>query len=178
MNNTWSLQRGKQSIRAGFENQYIQTAILDLSALIGTFSFAQNIFTNNPWADFLVGLPTAHAQTSYSVIYNRKNITSFFVQDDWRILPNRTLNLGLHYEYAPPITEKYNHLANFILSTGERVFVKDGDVFDRALVKPDRNNFSPRIGFAWTARQRVVLRGGFGTFYNFTTARAAKGYWE
>jgi hypothetical protein len=102
INNTWSLLRGKHSLRVGFDKQYIQTAVLDVSALIGTFRFSQNVFTNNPWADFLQGLVTTHSQTSYSVVYNRKDITSGFIQDDYRILPNLTLNLGLRYEYGAP----------------------------------------------------------------------------
>lgn len=175
LNNTWSMQRNRHSIRAGFEKQYIQTAVLDVSALIGTFRFSQNIFTNNPWADFLQGLVTTHSQTSYSVVYNRKDITSFFLQDDYRVANNLTLNLGVRYEYGRPIVEKYNRLANFNLSTGSRFFAKDGDTFDRALVKPDRNNISPRIGFAWTARQKTVLRGAFGTFYNFTNRQGREG---
>ncbi len=175
LNNTWSLQRGKHSIRTGFDKQYIQVAILDVSALIGTFRFSQNIFTNNPWADFLQGMVTTHSQTSYSVVYNRKDITSGFVQDDWRILPNLTLNLGLRYEYGRPTVEKFNRLANFNLSDGTRNFAKDGDTFSRALVKPDRTNFSPRLGFAWTARPKLVIRGGGGIFYNFTNRQGREG---
>lgn len=175
LNNTWTLLRGRHSLRAGFEKQYIQTAVLDVSALIGTFRFSQNIFTNNPWADFLQGLVTTHSQTSYSVVYNRKDITSFFLQDDYRVRPNLTFNLGLRYEYGRPIVEKYNHLANFNLSTGQRLFAKDGDTFDRALIVPDRNNFSPRAGFAWTVRPKLVVRGGFGIFYNFTNRQGREG---
>lgn len=175
LNNTWSLLRGKHSIRTGFEKQYIQTAILDVSALIGTFRFSQNVFSNNPWGDFLLGMPTQHAQTSYSVIYNRKDLNFFFFQDDFRITPRLTLNLGVRYEYGRPIVEKYNRLANFNPSTGERSFAKDGNTFDRALIKPDRNDWSPRIGFAWNATNKIVLRAGYGVFYNFTNRQGREG---
>lgn len=174
-NNTWNLQRSRHSIRFGYEKQYIQTAIMDLSALIGTFRFSQNTFSNNPWGDFLLGLPATHSQTSYSVIYNRKDLNFFFFQDDFRVNSKLTLNLGVRYEYGRPIVEKFNRLANFNLATGERFFAKDGSTFDRALVKPDRNDWSPRIGLAWTAMPRLVIRAGYGTFYNFTNRQGREG---
>ncbi|HYZ83067.1 MAG TPA: carboxypeptidase regulatory-like domain-containing protein [Bryobacteraceae bacterium] len=173
--NSWSLQRSRHSIRTGFEKQYIQTAVQDLSALIGTFRFSQNVFTNNPWGDFLLGLPATHSQTSHSVLYNRKDLTFLYFQDDFRVSSKLTLNLGVRYEYGRPIVEKYNHLANFIPSTGERLLAKDGDTFSRALVKPDRNDWSPRIGLAWTAMNRLVIRAGYGTFYNFTNRQGREG---
>ncbi|MFN0169772.1 MAG: TonB-dependent receptor domain-containing protein [Bryobacteraceae bacterium] len=175
LNNTWNLQRSRHSLRFGFEKQYIQTAVMDLSALIGTFRFSQNVFSNNPWGDFLLGLPATHSQTSYSVIYNRKDLTSFFLQDDFRVSSRLTLNLGVRYEYGRPIVEKYNRLANFNLADGSRVFAKDGNTFERALIQPDRNDWSPRIGLAWTALPRLVLRTGYGTFYNFTNRQGREG---
>jgi len=175
LSNTWALQRGRHAIRFGAEKQYIQTAVLDVSALIGTFRFSQNTFSNNPWGDFLLGLPATHSQTSYSVIYNRKDLNFFFLQDDFRLSNKLTLNLGLRYEYGRPIVEKYNRLANFNPSNGERSFAKDGDTFSRALVRPDRRNISPRIGLAYTATRRLVIRTGYGTFYNFTNRQGREG---
>ncbi len=175
LNNTWNLQRAKHSLRFGAEKQYIQTAVMDLSALIGTFRFSQNIFSNNPWGDFLLGMPATHSQTSYSVIYNRKDLNFFFFQDDYRLSSRLTLNLGVRYEYGRPIVEKFNRLANFNLGDGTRVFAKDGDTFSRALIKPDRNDWSPRIGLAWTAMPRLVIRTGYGTFYNFTNRQGREG---
>lgn len=174
-NNVWSLSRGRHSLRAGFDKQDIQTAILDVSALIGWFRFRQNVFSNNPWGDFLLGLPTQHSQTSYSVIYNRKDLTFFFLQNDLRVSSRLTLNLGVRYEYGRPIVEKFNRLANFNPATGERTFARPGSTFDRALVQPDRNNFSPRVGFAYTLLPRTILRSGYGTFYNFTNRQGREG---
>jgi len=175
LNNTWSLMRGRHSLRTGFDKQYIQTAILDVSALIGYFRFQQNIFSNNPWGDFLLGLPSVHSQTSYSVIYNRKDLSFFFFQDDFRVSSRLTLNLGLRYEYGRPIVEKYNRMANFNPSTGERSFASNGGTFGRALVRPDRDNFAPRVGFAYTLLPRTVLRSGYGAFYNFTNRQGREG---
>ena len=111
------MQRGAHNIRVGSDATYIQTAILDVSALRGTFNFS-NTWTGNPCGDFLLGLPASYTQTSPTVAYNRNWIYNFFIQDDYRVLPNLTLNLGLRYEYGTPIYEKYNHLDNYELATG------------------------------------------------------------
>ena len=79
-----SLQRGAHNIRLGSDATYIQTAILDVSALRGTFNFS-NTWTGNPFGDFLLGLPASYTQTSPTVAYNRNWIYNFFIQDDYRI---------------------------------------------------------------------------------------------
>ena len=178
---TLSMQRGAHGIRFGWEQQFIQNAILDVSSLRGTFTFAQTTpgstagLTGNPWADFLLGHPYAYTQTSYSEIYNRKWLMSGFFQDDYRIRRNLTLNLGLRYEYSTPIVEKNNHLANFNLNTGQLVFAADGSAYSRALVHPKRDDFSPRIGLAWTAMPKLVVRAGYGMFYNMTNRQGREG---
>jgi len=159
-----SLQRGAHSIRAGVDVTYIQTAILDVSAIRGVFSFS-NTWTGNPFGDFLLGLPAAYTQTGFFVAYNRNQIYNLFVQDDYHLLPNLTLNLGLRYEYGTPIYEKYNRLANYSLTTGSMTQASDSDKY---LVNPDRLNFAPRVGLAWTARPRVVIRSAYGIFYQHT----------
>jgi hypothetical protein len=93
----FSLQRGAHSIRAGSDVTYIQTAVLDVSAIRGVFSFS-NTWTGNPFGDFLLGLPAAYTQTGFFVAYLRNQIYNFFIQDDYRVRPNLTLNLGLRYE--------------------------------------------------------------------------------
>jgi hypothetical protein len=163
----FSLQRGAHSIRAGADITYIQTAILDVSAVRGTFTFS-NTWSGNPWGDFLLGLPAAYTQTSLTVAYNRNQIYNFFVQDDYRVLPNLTLNLGLRYEYGTPIYEKYNRLSNYSLATGALITATDPGVGNQSLVNGDRLNFAPRIGLAWTVRPRVVVRSAYGQFYQHT----------
>ena len=76
-----------------------------------------------------------------------------------------TLNLGVRYEYSTPYWEKDNILTNFDPATNTMVFAKDGSIADRALVNPDRNNFGPRLGFAYTLTPGTVIRGGYGVSY-------------
>jgi hypothetical protein len=162
-----SLQRGAHSIRTGTDITYIQTAILDVSAVRGTFNFS-NTWTANPWGDFLLGLPSSYTQTSLFVAYNRNQIYNFFFQDDYRILPNLTLNLGIRYEYGTPIYEKYDRLSNYDLATGTLLQATNPGVNNRSLVNPDRTNFAPRVGLAWTAAPRLVVRSAYGMFYQHT----------
>jgi len=162
-----SLQRGAHSIRAGTDITYIQTAILDVSAVRGTFTFS-NTWTGNPWGDFLLGLPAAYTQTSLTVAYNRNQIYNFFVQDDYRVLPNLTLNLGLRYEYGTPIYEKYDRLSNYDIATGTLLMATSPGVINNSLMHPDLLNFAPRIGLAWTAMPRLVIRSAYGMFYQHT----------
>ncbi|HEV2764799.1 MAG TPA: TonB-dependent receptor, partial [Pyrinomonadaceae bacterium] len=94
--------------------------------------------------------------------YNWEN--SAFFQDDWRATQRLTLNLGLRYEYFTNPTEQYGRQANFDLTTGRlRVASGSGD----SLVEQDKNDFSPRVGFAYdlTGSGRSVIRGGYGLFY-------------
>jgi hypothetical protein len=99
--------------------------------------------------------------------YFRTSSYSLFVQDDWKILPNLTVNLGLRWEYFPPITEKNGLMSNYIF--GPQGFV-DGSVQKVSqLYSPDKNNFGPRVGFAWSPRvwgHAPVIRGGFGILYD------------
>ena len=90
-----------------------------------------------------------------------------FVQDDWKVRPNLTLNLGLRWEYFSPDTEAKNTLSNYVL--GSQGFI-DGSVKTvKNLYEGDHNNFGPRLGFAWSPTKydnKLVFRGGFGLLYN------------
>ena len=76
-----------------------------------------------------------------------------YLQDDFKASDRLTLNLGLRYEFATPQWEKDNFLTNFDPATNTLIQAKDGSIYDRALVNPDRNNFAPRLGLAFSDRR-------------------------
>ncbi len=87
-----------------------------------------------------------------------------FFQDDWRVSQRLTLNLGLRYEYFTNPTEMYGRQANFDISSGRLIVAADSK---DSLTENDKNNFSPRAGFAYdlTGKGKTILRGGYGIFY-------------
>lgn len=117
--------------------------------------------------DILLGLP-ANGITRGAIPGGAFNLRSqeigLFVQDDWKVTSNLTLNLGLRYELFPSPTESTGRLGNFDLA-GRRV-VLASDESDR-LIQTDKNNFGPRIGFAYTLNnaKTLVVRGGYGLIY-------------
>ena len=109
--------------------------------------------------------------------YFRTNYYAAYVQHDWKARPNLTLGMGLRYEFFTPLTEKRGTLSNIAFSN-QNLNTARLSVVDR-LYEPDRNNFAPRLQFAWSPNfgdsfagvlkeNRAVLRGGFGIAYDRT----------
>ena len=99
----------------------------------------------------------------------------YFVQDDYRVTPRLTANPGVRYEYATPPIEQANRFANFDPDTATMIVAKDGGVYERSLIHPDRNNVAPRIGFAYTPWSRLVVRAGYGVFFTHTVRQGREG---
>ena len=171
---TFSWNHGAHFVKFGGEFLHVQTRINDLNATIGRLNF-DNRFTNRAVGDLLLGLPSQLALTSYTVMDQGQDMQFYFVQDDYKLTSSLTINVGLRYEYATPPREKDNSFANFDPVAGQMIFATDGDVFDRALIHPDRNNFAPRIGFAYTPGPRWVIRSGYGVFYSHTVRQGREG---
>jgi hypothetical protein len=99
--------------------------------------------------------------------YFRTRTYGLFAQDDWKVKPNLTVNLGLRWEYFTPLREKRGRISN--IAFGSQGLKNSKIVTMDELFQPDRNNFGPRVGFAWTPGSTggpVVVRGGFGVFYD------------
>jgi hypothetical protein len=171
---TFSSHQGRHFLKFGFEFLKTQAKINDLTAPIGAMNFA-NLFTGRAVGDLLLGLPAAFALTSFTVIDQGQRMYFSFLQDDYRISPALTVNLGVRYEYSTPPIEKENRLANFDPGTGTMRLAKDGSTFDRTLVHPDRNNWAPRIGFSYSPRSGWVIRGAYGVFYSHTVRQGREG---
>ncbi len=164
---------GRHSVKTGYEFQRINTEVQDVNPLYGLDSYTGQ-FTrpagggnNNLYnlADFMLGLRSQYALSNVFIAELRQQMQFLYVQDDFRASDRLTLNLGLRYEYATPFWEAGNVLSNFDPAGLRMLTASDGSIADRALVDPDRNNFGPRLGFAWTAAERTVIRGGWGLSY-------------
>lgn len=169
-----SWTRGSHFVKFGGEFLHVQTKINDLNATIGRISF-DNRFTNRAVGDLLLGLATRLDLTSFTVMDQGQKMQFYFIQDDYKITSKLTLNLGLRYEYATPPVEKENRFANFDPVSGKDVFAKDGGIFERSLIHPDRNNFAPRFGFAYSPTSRWVVRGAYGVFFTHTVRQGREG---
>ena len=190
-----ALNVGKHFLRWGGDFRRIQINTETSSNARGSFTFtgfntAQIVNgvpqpgTGFDFADFLLGLPQ---QTSIQCGSNssgacagpdnyhfRGNSWDFFVQDDWHMRGNFTMNLGLRYEYVSPFSEISNQIVNLDVAPGFTAVapVQPGQTgaftgpFPKTLVNPDRDNFAPRIGIAWKPLKNTVVRSGYGINYN------------
>jgi len=98
--------------------------------------------------------------------YFRTSLYAAYVQDDWKVRPGLTINAGMRYEYFSPLTDKRGQISTPIF--GSNLLQNARVVQQKRLYEPDRNNFAPRLGFAWNpaSNSRLVVRGGFGVYYN------------
>jgi len=169
----YTCTRSAHSFKTGYEFQRISTEVQDVNPLYGRDTY-NGSFTRPPGAgpsnlynlaDFELGLRAQYALSSVLVAHLRRNMQFVYLQDDWRASRRLTLNLGLRYEYSTPYWERDNILSNYDPTANKIVKATNGSLADRALINPDRNNFGPRLGFAYTATPHTVVRGGYGVSY-------------
>ncbi|MBC7928139.1 MAG: TonB-dependent receptor [Bryobacteraceae bacterium] len=163
----------RHSLKAGYEYQAIDTDIDDFNPKSGSDSYSGR-FSQVPGtpnnnlqflADFLFGARSSY-QLNNSVILNYRQRMHFaYLQDDWKVNSKLTLNLGVRYEFASPQWEGQNRLANFDPTTNTTIPARDGSLYDRSGVKPDYNNWAPRVGVAYTLTPKTVLRSAYGISY-------------
>jgi hypothetical protein len=206
----------KHSFKAGIESQHVKFSTLQPAYSRGNFDY-DGRFTDIPTknnggtgraqflltpeaatvpngVDFSGGADGVNA-SNINKTYNYRTYLAFYFQDDWKVTPKLTLNLGLRYDYFSPIRETNGGQANFVESgppNGTPTYLipasgkddrslstsfidtlaKDGialeqtDRFGQGLVQTQKNNFAPRIGLAYQINPKLVVRGGFGFFFN------------
>ena len=177
------------NITAGLGYRRLQQNPLSYSNTRGSYSFSGLVSSGfdaagNPlpgtgfdFADFLLGYPQSSSiQLGAKSDYFRSWSINWFVQDDWRVKPNLSFNVGLRYEYFAPYTELYGRMANLDLNstiTAASVVTSGqqgqySGSLPTSLVRPDKNNYSPRLGFAWkpSPKKPLMFRGGYSIFFN------------
>jgi hypothetical protein len=118
-----------------------------------------------PYADGLLGLVQSNQLTNVHFVDQRLWMLSGFFEDDWKVTPQLTLNLGMRYDFATPALNGKNEMANFDPTAGALVFAGASGLKSRALVNPNYTNFGPRVGFAYSPDSKTVVRGGYGIYY-------------
>ncbi len=187
---TWI--KGKHSMKYGAEFLRIQYFSKQYGDTRGRLTFLGRN-TNEPMADLLLGFPSSTSrQLDGAGPYHLISNYSGYVQDDYKVSPTLTLNLGLRYELMKPPREKYGAWSMYIPELGKQVIsglgvltqaefdarialgglqkytVRAADAgLPATIMKPDTNNIAPRFGFAWRpfGGTRSVIRGGYGIFY-------------
>ncbi len=162
-----SIIHGNQSLKTGINvirERFFQ--ITDFGG-IPSFNFTGQ-FTGSGLADMLLGIPfTALTSVGNSAQELRTTFTAPYLQDDWRVRPNLTLNLGVRYEYANPPWDKYNRTEWFNPAIGQ-IQYSDLHQVRNGIVKPDYDNLAPRLGFAYSPgfSRNTVIRAAGGVFYS------------
>jgi Carboxypeptidase regulatory-like domain/TonB-dependent Receptor Plug Domain len=191
VNYTWV--RGAHSLKFGYEYEHIWMAVNDNNPLYGSYTYGGGFSADGStvsdtyWADFLFGATNAYSLANYFVAHLRQTMQNIYAQDDWKVSPKLTLNLGLRWEYGSPYSEEHNYISNFD-PVSQTVFtitpgatpgngitpVSAGGVYGKTLVNPDFGDFGPRVGFAYALNSNTVIQGGFGMSYVHYT-RAGSG---
>lgn len=155
---------GRHSIKAGLEYQRIYTEIQDVNPLYGLDAYQGN-FSGNALADFIFGLRSRYSLTNFFIADYRQNGYMGYVQDDVKLSSKLTLNLGVRYEYFTPQWEANNRLTNYDPVRNALIPATSGSIANRAQVNPDKNNWAPRVGFAYAMDPKTAIRSGYGISY-------------
>ncbi|MBV8551674.1 MAG: carboxypeptidase regulatory-like domain-containing protein [Acidobacteriaceae bacterium] len=173
--------RGKHNIKAGGEIRANQMNVLASGFQDGYWIFSPD-WAGETMATFLLGLPdlAIHDQTFDGDITGRRwKLFRPFVQDDWQVTRNLTLNLGLAWALVTPITEVANRQANFNFANGQFLIAgKNADA--QAGVQMDLTALEPRIGVAWKplGNEKTAVRAGYGMFHDSSWNQGAQGLWQ
>jgi hypothetical protein len=165
---TWI--KGAHTIKMGANLLRMQNNIYNIRSEIGNYAF-NGRFTNDGAADFLLGMASSYDWSSRIQVDLRAWNTAAFLQDDWKVSRNLTVNLGMRYELTTPFIDKRDRMGildNYTNPANPRIIYAGSegkDTFNRAMIAIDRNNFMPRVGFAYKVREKTVLRAGYGVFF-------------
>jgi outer membrane receptor protein involved in Fe transport len=181
--------RGRHNLKYGAEYRLYNRNQLQPGAAAGTYTFDRrwtqadpqraDALSGNEFASFLLGHPSSGSVDRNIDPAWQNSYYALFMQDDWKLTPKLTLNLGLRWDYEGPRRERFNRMirgfdfnaASPIASQVSGLTLRGGIVFagssgaEREAFLRDYNNFQPRVGVAWQFRPKWVLRGGYGLAY-------------
>lgn len=183
----FSWTRGRHTMKFGGSfSAYQDNQVFDFE-INGVFQFAgqdgngNTLAAGDPFANFLLGVPTAYFQSPAAPSNIRTKATYAFAQDEWHVASNLTLTYGLRYEYSTPKSDTQGRTYSVIPGSPQSTVFPGaplGLLFpgDRGAPTgvnfPDKTNFAPRFGFAWQPFHdgKTSIRGGWGIFYDVLKA--------
>ncbi|MGO9775145.1 MAG: TonB-dependent receptor domain-containing protein [Terracidiphilus sp.] len=194
--------KGKHSFKFGYEYEHIWQEIEDSNPLYGSFAYSYGYSvcpasagtacpnTSNQadtyFADFLFGASRTFSLATYYITHIYQTMDSTYAQDDWKITPKLTFNLGVRWEYGSPWSERDNNISNFDPATGTMLTLQPGytaassplcgavaciapysggGVYGKTLLNPNFGDYAPRVGFAYALTPGIAIRGGYGTSF-------------
>jgi hypothetical protein len=172
LNNSKTL--GNHLLQFGFQLRKDQFDDLNPTADVnGSFTFDGSISNGknssgdpiNALADFLLGdIKTGSYSLAQPLIGRRNYNAGLYLQDDWKVSPKLTLNLGLRWEYESPLSAANNEYSRVDPTTGQILFAGQNSSPTLNLTS-SKLNFAPRAGFAYRLTPKTVIRSAFGMFY-------------
>jgi hypothetical protein len=169
--------RGRHAVRAGANIMRADIPQIHARQSKGVLafdtSFTRRTLTSTAdgysLADLLLGMANRAEGSGIYEGSKYRHITAGYVQDDWKATPRLMLNFGVRWEYNSPWFEANNRLANFDVdtdpATAKIVLGQPGSVENRTTLRPDWNNWAPRLGLAWQLNSATVIRSGYGIFF-------------
>ena len=173
--------RGRQQFKVGYEYQAVYTTIDDFNPVYGQDTYnggysngaanasgSQLSSQNTGYkeavslADFLFGARDTYQLNNFVIVHLNQRFNFMYVQDDIRFNSKLTVNAGLRYELVTPQWESSNKLANYNPATQSLVQATSGSLYNRALVNMPLLDFAPRLGLAYAADPRTVIRAAYG----------------
>jgi hypothetical protein len=191
---TFDMIRGKHDIRVGFGFRDNQMNVMTNGFQDGYFILngGGGSFTGDDAADLLLGQVSGaiHDQTFYGATTGRRwKMFRPFVQDDWRVTSNLTVNVGVAWALVTPITEAHNRQANFDWSSKEFLIAGSAPFTgctncqrsnSAAGVQFDKRAIEPRIGLSWKpfGSQTTAVRAGYAIYHDSAWSQGAQGTWQ
>jgi Carboxypeptidase regulatory-like domain len=190
VSDSFDMIRGKHNIRVGGQIRAMQMNV-ETNAFQDGF-FVNFGFSGDGAADLLLGQMggSVHDQTFLGATTGRRwKLFRPFVQDDWRVTNNLTLNIGLAWALVTPETEAQNRMANFDARSGKLLVAGTASIAGCSIcvrsdsatgVQFDKTAFEPRIGLAWKplGSQNTAIRAGYAIFHDSSWNQGAQGLWE
>ena len=175
---TWN--HGNHSFKFGTDLHWQRSDIQGGNSAHGDFAF-NGSYTGASFADFLLGDAATGTLSTQLVGEMRFQNYMFYAQDDWKVTPKLTVNLGLRYEFTTPWYEKHNHMDTLVLNPGptfgtiQAAGYCGNSLSCNGLTQLNVTGFAPRLGLAYQLDKKTVLRAAAGKFYGGQGALGANG---